>query len=44
MIFFIRNGYFKTENKIKSHGKLSKNNNFCEIVIPSQKDKITQFD
>ena len=36
-----KNVYFRTENKLKSHGKLSKNKIFCEIVIPSQKDKIS---
>ena len=31
---------FKTENKVKSHKKVCKNEDFCGIVLPSQKDNI----
>ena len=31
---------FKTENKLNSHEKVCKNNDFCGIVRPSEKDKI----
>ena len=35
---------FKTENKLKSHGKKkSKNEDIFEVAIPPQKDKILQF-
>ena len=33
---------FTTENKLKSHGKLCKNKDFCEIVMPSEKDNILE--
>ena len=32
--------YFRTENKLKSHEKLSKSKDFCGIVMPSEKDKL----
>ena len=31
---------FRTENKLKSHKNECKNNDFCEIVMPSVKDNI----
>ena len=33
----------RTENKLKSHKKVCKNKNFCGIVMPSEKDKILEF-
>ena len=30
----------RTENKLKSHEKVCKNKDFCEIVMPSEKDNI----
>ena len=33
----------KIDIKLKSHEKLCKNEDFCGIVIPSQKDNILQF-
>ena len=35
--------YFKTENKLKSHQKVCKNKDFFGIVMPSEKDKILEF-
>ena len=34
---------FRTENKLKSHKKVYKNKDFCEIVMPSQKDKTLEL-
>ena len=34
---------FRTENKIKSHKKSCKNKDLCGIVMPSEKDKILEF-
>ena len=34
---------FRTENKLKSHGKLCKNKDFCGTVMPLEKDKILGF-
>ena len=34
---------FKTETKLKSNEKISKNKFFCEIVAPSEKNKILKF-
>ena len=34
---------FRTENKLKSHGKLCKKKNFYGIVMPLEKDKISKF-
>ena len=34
---------FRTENKFKSHEKVSKNKDFCGIVMPSEKDNIFEF-
>ena len=34
---------FTTENKLKSHEKICKNKDFCGIVMPSEKDKILEF-
>ena len=36
---------FRTENKFKSHEKVSnkKNKDFCGIVVPSEKGKILEF-
>ena len=34
---------FRTENKLKSHEKISKNKDFCGIVMPSEKDNILKF-
>ena len=34
---------FRTENKFKSHEKVSKNTDFCGIEVPSEKGKILEF-
>ena len=34
---------FRTENKLKSHEKVCKNKDFCNIVMPSRKDNISEF-
>ena len=34
---------FITENKLKSYEKACKNKDFCGIVMPSEKDKILEF-
>ena len=34
---------FITDNKVKSHEKVCKNNDFCVIVKPSEKDNILEF-
>ena len=34
---------FRTKNKLKSHEKLCKNKDFCRILMPSEKDKILEF-
>ena len=34
---------FRTDNKVKSHQKVCKNNDFCVIVKPSEKDNILEF-
>ena len=34
---------FRTENKLKSHGKVCKNKIFCGIVMPSEKDNTLEF-
>ena len=34
---------FRTENKFHSHEKIYKNKDFCEIVIPSEKNKVLKF-
>ena len=34
---------FTTENKLKSPEKICKNKDFCGIVMPSEKDKILEF-
>ena len=34
---------FRTENKFHSHEKIYKNKDFCEIVIPSEKNKVSKF-
>ena len=34
---------FRTGNKLKPHEKVCKNKNFCGIVKPSEKDKISEF-
>ena len=34
---------FRTENKLKSHKKVCKNKDFCGIVMPSEKDKVLEF-
>ena len=34
---------FKTENKLKSHEKVCKNKDFCGIVMPSEDDKLLEF-
>ena len=34
---------FRTENKLKSHEKVCKNKYFCGILMPSEKDKILEF-
>ena len=33
----------RTENKLKSHEKVCKNKDFFGIVMPSEKDKILEF-
>ena len=35
--------FFEAEDKLTSHEKKCKTKDFCEVVIPSQKDKILQF-
>ena len=35
---------FRRENKLKSHEKVCKNKDFCGILMPSEKDKIWEFD
>ena len=34
---------FRTENRFNSHEKVCKNKDFCEILMPSQKDNILVF-
>ena len=34
---------FKTENKLKSPEKVCKNKDFCGIAMPSEKNKILEF-
>ena len=34
---------FRTENKLNSLEKVCKNKDFCGIVMPSEKDKILEF-
>ena len=34
---------FRAEIKLKSHEKVCKNKDFCEIVMPSEKDSILDF-
>ena len=34
---------FKTENKLKSHEKVCKKKDFCEIVMPSEKHNVLEF-
>ena len=34
---------FRTENKLKPHEKVCKNKGFCGIVMPSEMDKILEF-
>ena len=34
---------FRTENGLKCHEKVCKNKDFCGIVMPSEKDKILEF-
>ena len=33
----------RTENELKSHGKLCKNKDFCGIVLPSEKGNILEL-
>ena len=33
----------RTENKLKYHKKLCKNKDFCDIVMPSEKNNILKF-
>ena len=35
---------FRTKNKIESHKKLCENKDFCNIVMPSEDNKILEFD
>ena len=35
--------FFRTENKVKSDKKECKYKDFCEIVMPLEKDKILEF-
>ena len=34
---------FRTENKLKSHKKACKNEDFCGIVMPSENDCVLEF-
>ena len=34
---------FTIENKLKSHEKVCKNKDFCEILMPLEKDKILEL-
>ena len=34
---------FRTKNKLKSHEKICKSKDFCGIIMPSEKDKILEF-
>ena len=34
---------FRTENKLKSHGKTCRNKSFCGILMPSEKDNKLEF-
>ena len=34
---------FRAENKLKPHDKVCKNKDFCGILMPSEKDKILEF-
>ena len=34
---------FRTENKLKSHEKVCKNKELCGNVMPSETDKIVEF-
>ena len=34
---------FRTENKLKSQEKVCKNKDFCGIVMPSEKENVSQF-
>ena len=34
---------FRTENKLKSHEKGCKNKDLCEIVMPSKKNNMLEF-
>ena len=34
---------FRTENKLNSHEKVCKNNDFCGIVLPTGKNEILKF-
>ena len=34
---------FRTKNKLKSHEKVCKNKDFRGIVLPSEKDNISEF-
>ena len=34
---------FRTNTKLQSHEKVCKNNDFCAIIAPSQRDNILQF-
>ena len=34
---------FRTENRFNSHEKVCKNKDFCEILMPSEKDNILVF-
>ena len=34
---------FRTKNKLKSHEKVCLNKGFCRTVMPSEKDKILEF-
>ena len=35
---------FRTKNKIESHKKLCENKDFCNVVMPSEDNKILEFD
>ena len=42
-IFWIIFILLRAENKLKFHEKLCKNKDFCRIVMPSEKNKISEF-
>ena len=45
VIFYCMNCFhsFRTQNKLQSHEKVRRNKNLCGIVMPSEKDKVLEF-